>query len=171
MRISNLVFNLHFSQDLNVILVLDTIIHIMEHVLPSVPLEVFQPNKDINFQFGGYFNVSFGKFFIQPELNYVSIKNHYDFPNQQANWNTSKIDFPILIGYEVFDPVSIPQFPSSWEKSPYSRPVVHRQNQLARRLEREPALPHEFHLRTNDLYQLAVGSWSSPNVVRVCCRR
>lgn len=69
--------------------------------------ETFYPNKDIGYQFGGYFKVSFGKLFLQPEINYVSSKSHYDLPKKKSFWKTSKIDVPILIGYEVFDPISI----------------------------------------------------------------
>jgi len=37
----------------------------------------------------------------------VSSKNKYDFPTKTSYWKTSKIDIPLLVGYEVFDPVSI----------------------------------------------------------------
>jgi hypothetical protein len=67
----------------------------------------FEPVKDIGFQFGGYFFAQFGKLYIRPELNYLSAQNHYDFPNREANWTTSKIDFPILVGYDIIGPISI----------------------------------------------------------------
>ncbi|RIA10370.1 outer membrane protein with beta-barrel domain [Flavobacteriaceae bacterium MAR_2010_72] len=67
----------------------------------------FEPVKDIGFQAGGYFFAQFGNFFVRPELNYVSSQNHYDFPDRQSKWTTSKIDFPILLGYELFGPVSV----------------------------------------------------------------
>ena len=66
-----------------------------------------QPNKDIGYQFGGFFNVKFGQFFIQPELNYVKSKNHYDLPKKTSYWNTSKTEIPVLLGYEILKPVSI----------------------------------------------------------------
>jgi len=68
---------------------------------------VFEPVKDIGFQFGGYFFAKFGKFYIRPELNYVSSQNHYDFPNQKSKWTTSKIDIPVLFVYDIFEPISI----------------------------------------------------------------
>ncbi len=71
------------------------------------PDELFSPKKNLGFQFGGYLNVSFGKFFVQPELNYPSAENTYEFPNKDAKWTTSKIELPILAGYQIFDPVSI----------------------------------------------------------------
>ena len=68
---------------------------------------VFEPVKEMGFQFGGYFFAQFGKFYVRPELNYVSSNNRYDFPNREAAWTTSKIDIPILLGYDVIDQVSI----------------------------------------------------------------
>ena len=67
----------------------------------------FEPVKDMGYQFGGYFFAKFGKFYIKPELNYVSSQNHYDFPNQQSKWTTSKIDIPVLFIYDVFEPISV----------------------------------------------------------------
>ncbi|TWO31678.1 PorT family protein [Seonamhaeicola sediminis] len=76
------------------------------------PDEVFSPNKEISYLIGGYFMAEFGSFFIRPELNYVSLKNNYDFPVRKAKWETSKIEFPILLGVEVFEPISIYAGPS-----------------------------------------------------------
>lgn len=67
----------------------------------------FEPVKDIGYQFGGYVFVKFGKFYIRPELNYVSSQNHYDFPSKSAKWSTSKIDIPVLFVYDVFEPISV----------------------------------------------------------------
>lgn len=71
------------------------------------PDEIFQPQKEIGYQFGAFLDVSFGKFFLRPEINYVSLKNTYDFPDRTSNWSTSKIDIPLLIGYRVFKPIGI----------------------------------------------------------------
>ena len=68
---------------------------------------VFEPQKDLGFQFGGYFFAQFGKLYVRPELNYFSSKSYYDFPNRQAEWSTSKIDFPILVGYDLIGPISV----------------------------------------------------------------
>lgn len=71
------------------------------------PDEVFSPEKQMSYLFGGFVDVSFGKLFIRPELNYVDLRNKYTFPREESNWATSKVDLPILIGYKVFDPVSV----------------------------------------------------------------
>jgi hypothetical protein len=71
------------------------------------PEELFTPNREIGTQFGMFLNVEFEKMFIRPELNYVSSKNNYSFPLKTSVWKTSKFDIPILVGYQIFDPVSI----------------------------------------------------------------
>ena len=73
---------------------------------------VFAPVKDIGFQFGGYFVAQFGKLYVRPELNYMSFKNHYDFPDKQSVWTRTKIDLPILVGYDILKPVSVYAGPS-----------------------------------------------------------
>lgn len=71
------------------------------------PDVVFQPVTDIGFQFGTYLTVEFGALFFRPELNYYASKNHYDFPDKRSYWKNSHIDFPLLAGYRIFDPISI----------------------------------------------------------------
>ncbi len=51
--------------------------------------------------------MKFSKFYIRPELNYVSAKNHYDFPLQTSEWKTTKIDLPLLFVYDFLKPISI----------------------------------------------------------------
>ena len=71
------------------------------------PDEIFTPNNKMGYLFGAFLNIEFGKLFIRPEVNYVELKNSYDFPNLESNWSTNKIDVPVLVGYKIFDPVSI----------------------------------------------------------------
>ena len=69
--------------------------------------ETFTPNNEIGTQLGIFFNVAFEKLFIRTEINSVSNKNNYDFPIKTSQWRASKIDVPILVGYKVFDQISI----------------------------------------------------------------
>ncbi len=68
---------------------------------------IFEPVKDIGYQFGAFLNVAFDKFYIRPEINFVSNKNNYDFPLQTSRWTASKINVPLLLGYKIYDPISI----------------------------------------------------------------
>jgi len=73
----------------------------------GAPNETFSPNNELNIHYGAFLSISFGNFFIRPELIFGSINNSYDFPRSTSNWQTSKVDFPIHIGYKVFDPIAI----------------------------------------------------------------
>jgi len=73
----------------------------------SPPDELFSPNQEMGTQYGVFLDVSFDKFYIRPEINFVSNKNNYDFPIKTVQWAASKVDVPILVGYKVFDPISI----------------------------------------------------------------
>ena len=76
--------------------------------LPSRPAdELFSPVKELGTQFGAFLDIEFGKFLIRPEINYSSSKNRYDFPTKESFWKTSRINVPVLIGYEIFDPITI----------------------------------------------------------------
>ncbi|PTM08512.1 MAG: hypothetical protein DA407_07850 [Bacteroidetes bacterium] len=71
------------------------------------PDELFSPQKELGTQFGAFLNIEFGKLFIRPEINFSTHKNRYDFPTKEAFWKRSRIDVPILLGYEIFDPITI----------------------------------------------------------------
>ncbi|WP_345005209.1 outer membrane beta-barrel protein [Snuella lapsa] len=76
------------------------------------PDETFSPNKELGTQFGAFLNIAFNNLFFRPELNFATHKNNYNFPIKTSKWNASKINVPLLIGYKVFDPISIYTGPS-----------------------------------------------------------
>ena len=73
---------------------------------------VFPAEKEMGIQFGAFAMIAFDKFFIRPEVIYVSSKNNYPLALKTANWTSTKIDIPLLLGYKVYDPVSIYAGPS-----------------------------------------------------------
>lgn len=73
---------------------------------------VFSPEKEIGTQFGAFAMITFDKFFIRPEVNYVSSKNNYPLAFKTANWSSTKIDVPLLFGYKIYEPVSVYAGPS-----------------------------------------------------------
>ncbi|MHB1146898.1 MAG: outer membrane beta-barrel protein [Lutibacter sp.] len=73
---------------------------------------VFPAEKEMGFQFGAFAMIAFDKFFIRPEVIYVSSKNNYPLALKTANWTSTKIDIPLLLGYKVYNPVSIYAGPS-----------------------------------------------------------
>ncbi|MFA5298189.1 MAG: outer membrane beta-barrel protein [Lutibacter sp.] len=73
---------------------------------------VFKAEKEMGTQFGAFAMIGFNKFFIRPEINYVSSKNNYPLALKTANWTSTKIDVPILFGYKIYKPVSLYAGPS-----------------------------------------------------------
>ena len=71
------------------------------------PHVLYNSNDVKGYHFGVYFNFEFDKLSIRPEINYLSAKSSYSFPGKEANWETSKIELPINIGYTIFKPVTI----------------------------------------------------------------
>lgn len=68
----------------------------------------FSPTKAMGNHYGIYVTADFGNFFVRPELNFTSMKNSYTLGlNTTTNWTSSKIEIPILIGYNIYKPVSI----------------------------------------------------------------
>jgi len=73
---------------------------------------VFSAEKEMGTQFGAFAMIAFDKFFIRPEVNFVSSKNNYPLALKTANWSSTKIDVPLLLGYKIYKPVSIYAGPS-----------------------------------------------------------
>lgn len=81
-------------------------------IMAGRPDEIFTPNKDIGTQFGAFMTIEFNKLYVRPELNFVAFNNTYEFPNKPSQWRARKIEIPALVGYKIFDPVSIYMGPS-----------------------------------------------------------
>lgn len=73
---------------------------------------VFSAEKEMGFQFGAFAMIAFDKFFIRPEVIYVSSKNNYPLALKTAYWTSTKIDIPLLLGYKIYKPVSLYAGPS-----------------------------------------------------------
>ncbi len=72
----------------------------------------YSADKKMGTHFGAFAMVNFGDFFIRPEVNYTSLKSSYPLAFKTANWKLTKIDVPILLGYKIYDPVSLYAGPS-----------------------------------------------------------
>ncbi|MDO9138042.1 MAG: outer membrane beta-barrel protein [Lutibacter sp.] len=77
---------------------------------PSVDT-YYTADKEMGTQFGAFAMIAFDKFFIRPEINFMSLKNSYPLI-KTANWTLKKIDIPILFGYKIYKPVSLYAGPS-----------------------------------------------------------
>ena len=64
--------------------------------------------------FGVFFKIKFKNYYLKPEINYTIINNSYNIPEILVNTNNiisefkqKKIDFPVMIGYDVFRNLSL----------------------------------------------------------------
>ncbi|MBD0833044.1 outer membrane beta-barrel protein [Aestuariibaculum sediminum] len=71
-----------------------------------------EPNKELGYQLGAYVTGEFGIFFVQPEFNYVTLNNNYELPRKKAEWRTTKMEIPLLVGVRILKPVRLYLGPS-----------------------------------------------------------
>ncbi len=57
----------------------------------------------IGYHFGVFANLPLSKFYVRPELVYTKTKSEYD----GADYDLSKLDLPVLLGYKIIGPLSI----------------------------------------------------------------
>lgn len=61
------------------------------------------------YHLGVFYQTKGDNFYLRPEIVYTSTKSEYD---SRGEFTMNKIDVPILVGYHVFDPISIFAGPS-----------------------------------------------------------
>lgn len=66
----------------------------------------------MGYHLGAYYQINILGFFLRPELVYTTTKSSYQFNQQEADYNVSKIDLPVLVGAKVIGPVKIFAGPS-----------------------------------------------------------
>ncbi|UZH55972.1 outer membrane beta-barrel protein [Salinimicrobium tongyeongense] len=69
-------------------------------------------DSKMGYHFGLYYQANLLGFFLRPELVYTTTKSTYQFNQQEAEYNVSKLDLPILVGTKIFGPVQIFAGPS-----------------------------------------------------------
>ena len=56
---------------------------------------------------GAFARININKWYIQPELNYVSRKSSLEFMGETTDIKTKSVDIPVLLGYKI---VKLPMF-------------------------------------------------------------
>lgn len=72
----------------------------------------YTAEKEMGTQFGAFAMIAFDKFFIRPEVNFVSSKNNYALALKISHWTSKRMEIPILLGYKIYNPVSLYAGPS-----------------------------------------------------------
>lgn len=69
-------------------------------------------DSKVGYHFGLFYRSDFAGLFLRPELLYTRTKSSYEYNNEEADYNVSKIDLPILLGVDILGPLNIFAGPS-----------------------------------------------------------
>lgn len=69
-------------------------------------------DSKVGYHFGVFYRGDLGPVFLKPELLYTQTKSSYDFQNEEADFEISKLDLPILVGIDILGPLNIFAGPS-----------------------------------------------------------
>ncbi len=61
----------------------------------------------VGFHVGFYGQLEFSNLYLRPELIYTRTTSEYGINNSNADYKTSKLDLPVLLGYKVIGPLRI----------------------------------------------------------------
>ncbi len=69
-------------------------------------------DSKVGYHFGLFYRGDIAGFFLRPELLYTKTKSFYEYNDQEAEYNVSKLDLPILLGMDILGPLNIFAGPS-----------------------------------------------------------
>lgn len=59
-----------------------------------------QAESKAGFHGGAFVEVTYGDFFLRPEMVYTNLQSEYIFPNKSTVYTVQKFDVPLLVGYK-----------------------------------------------------------------------
>jgi len=68
--------------------------------------------QKMGYHLGVYAKMNLPVFYLRPELVYTHTESAYDFSGSKGIYSQSKVDFPILLGYELLGPLHLFAGPS-----------------------------------------------------------
>ncbi len=66
----------------------------------------------VGFHAGVFGKLDLGTFYLKPELVYTQTQSSYDIDGNSNTYDISKLDLPVLLGYDIIGPVNIFAGPS-----------------------------------------------------------
>lgn len=69
-------------------------------------------DSKVGYHLGIYYRAEMGGFYLKPELLYTKTKSSYDYNNENADYNISKLDLPVMLGVKLIGPVHVFAGPS-----------------------------------------------------------
>ena len=61
----------------------------------------------VGYHVGVFGKLDFPKIYLRPELIYTKTKSSYDFDGSTNDYDISKLDLPVLLGYKIIGPLHI----------------------------------------------------------------
>ena len=61
----------------------------------------------VGYHVGFYGKLDFAKIYLRPELIYTQTKSSYDIDGGSNDYDVSKLDLPVLLGYKIIGPLHI----------------------------------------------------------------
>ena len=74
-------------------------------------METKGKNK-VGYHLGVFYRAELTSFYIRPELLYTKTKSSYEYNEEDAEYNISKLDLPVLVGLELLGPLHVFAGPS-----------------------------------------------------------
>ncbi|MBA4747060.1 MAG: PorT family protein [Muricauda sp.] len=68
---------------------------------------VDDPEGKAGYHFGFWGKLDFPKIYLRPELVYSKTKSSYDINGDSQDYDVSKLDMPVLLGYKLIGPLHI----------------------------------------------------------------
>jgi len=69
-------------------------------------------DSKVGYHLGIFYRAEMGGFYLKPELLYTKTKSSYDYNNENADYNISKLDLPVMLGVKLIGPVHVFAGPS-----------------------------------------------------------
>ena len=74
-------------------------------IYPEV--KTYNAEGEIGFHGGIWTQLSFGRFFIRPEVVFSKLESRFDFRDRPAIYNIEELSVPFLVGFNIWGPLDI----------------------------------------------------------------
>ena len=68
---------------------------------------LYKPDKDFSYHFGAFASIGYNNFFLRPEVNFTLLNASYPLAYKTSTWEMKRFDFPVLIGMNISNNMSI----------------------------------------------------------------
>lgn len=69
--------------------------------------QIINGDDQVGFHIGAFTKLKFAGVFVQPELVYTRLNTEFESSGSKADYNFSKLDIPVLLGFELIGPLNV----------------------------------------------------------------